>query len=76
LKWACGSFDLLLRHYPRLVKGFTVWQAVHYFFGPLYFLRGFAAMISIFVPIIALFSGGIPLRMDLLLYSRSTRRCW
>ncbi|HEX8312486.1 MAG TPA: glycosyltransferase [Chthoniobacteraceae bacterium] len=68
LKWACGSFELLLHGYAKMVKGFTIWQAVHYVFAPLYFLRGFVSAISIVVPIIALFFGGIPLRVDLLLY--------
>jgi hypothetical protein len=68
LKWACGSFELLLRSYPGLVKGFTFWQAVHYLFAPLYFLRGAVSLVSIIVPIMALFFGGIPLRVDLLLY--------
>ncbi len=65
LKWACGSIELLLQEYPKLFRGMTVWQRLHYFVAPLYFLRGFFGAVDILLPIACLVWGGIPLRIDL-----------
>ncbi len=65
LKWACGSIELLLQEYPKLLGGMTWWQRLHYFIAPLYFLRGFFGAIDIFIPIACLLVGGIPLRINL-----------
>lgn len=69
LKWACGSMELLLQEYPKLFRGMTHWQRVHYILAPVYFLRGFTSAIDIVVPILCLFSGGTPLRMNPLEFS-------
>jgi len=66
LKWACGSIELLLHEYPKLFRGMTGWQRLHYFIAPLYFLRGFFGAIDILIPIVCLVVGGIPLRINLL----------
>lgn len=64
VKWACGSMELLLQEYPKLFRGMTPWQRMHYVLAPVYFLRGFTSAIDIVVPILCLFSGGTPLRMN------------
>lgn len=68
LKWAYGSFELLLRHLPRHFSRLTAWQRIHYVFAPLYFLRGLFGLINIVVPIACLTFGGVALRIDLLRY--------
>ena len=68
LKWAYGSFELLLHHLPRHFRRLTGWQRLHYVFAPLYFLRGFFGLISITVPIACLTLGGVALRIDLVRY--------
>jgi len=65
LKWACGSMELLLHEYPKLFRGMTWWQRLHYFVAPLYFLRGLFGAVDIAIPIFCLLYGGIPLRMNL-----------
>lgn len=66
LKWACGSIELLLHEYPKLFRGMTWWQRLHYFLAPLYFLRGLFGAIDIVLPIVCLLIGGIPLRINLM----------
>jgi cellulose synthase/poly-beta-1,6-N-acetylglucosamine synthase-like glycosyltransferase len=68
LKWAYGSFDLLLRIMPKVFGGMTTWQRLHYSLGPLYFLRGLVGAFNILVPILCLIFGGIGLRIELLEY--------
>jgi cellulose synthase/poly-beta-1,6-N-acetylglucosamine synthase-like glycosyltransferase len=63
VKWACGSFDLLFQEYPKLAAGFTWWQRIHYFMGPLYFLRGAVSLVMILVPILSLLTGGVTFNM-------------
>ena len=65
LKWACGAMELLLHEYPKLWRGMTVWQRMHYLIAPLYFLRGLFGAIHIAVPIACLVLGGVALRIDL-----------
>lgn len=64
-KWACGSIELLLHVYPRVFTRLTFWQKVHYFFAPLYFMRGLVALIDIAVPIVCLAFGGVALQINL-----------
>ena len=68
LKWTCGTFELLFREYPKLFRGFTFWQRLHYFMAPLYYLRGVFGLVDIAVPIVCLLVGGVALRIDLLSY--------
>ena len=64
IKWACGSIELLLQEYPRLCRGMTHWQRLHYLLVPAYFLRGITSAIDIVVPILCLVLGKTPLRLD------------
>lgn len=54
LKWARGTFDLLLHVYPKLFKKFTWRQRLHYAVVSLYFLSGLVALIDLSVPIVSL----------------------
>jgi len=64
-KWACGSMDLLLHVYPRVFTRLTIWQKLHYFVAPLYFMRGLVALIDVIVPIICLAFGGVALHINM-----------
>lgn len=64
LKWACGSMELLLQEYPKLCRGMTFWQRLHYFLAPLYFLRGFIDALNLAIPIASLLGGWVVVRMD------------
>ena len=63
LKWACGCFDLLFYVYPRLFRGFTLQQRLHYFCKPLYYARGLFGLIDIAVPILCLAGGFVGWRV-------------
>ncbi len=65
LKWSRGSFDLLFFKFPKLVKGYSWRQIIHYLTIPLYFLSGLIAAIDIFLPMIALIMGRSPLYVNL-----------
>lgn len=65
VKWACGSMELLLQEYPKLFRGMTGWQRLHYFLAPLYFLRGFIDALNLAIPIASLVGGWVVVRMDL-----------
>jgi len=65
LKWSRGVFELLLVTYPRIFKHLTWRQRIHYGTLPAFYLAGFFYLINFLLPVIALFSGQMPLRMDL-----------
>lgn len=65
LKWARGSFELLLRVYPTLFSRFTWRQRLHYLTLPLYFFSGIIAFIDLLVPILALSLGEFPWHLSL-----------
>jgi hypothetical protein len=54
LKWSCGVFDLLFGQYPRLARGFTLWQRLHYLIAPVYFLRGVITTVGMCVAVLSL----------------------
>jgi cellulose synthase (UDP-forming) len=66
LKWSRGTWELLLAIYPKLFTKFTWRQKLHYLTLPLHFLAGIIFFINFLIPVIALFTGYIPLQMDLL----------
>lgn len=65
LKWARGTFELLLFSFPRLLKGFTWRQKLHYSTLPLYFLYGLIALIDLIVPTVSLFQAEVPWNVEL-----------
>ncbi|CAN5577531.1 hypothetical protein BH11BAC5_BH11BAC5_54650 [soil metagenome] len=66
LKWSRGTWELLLVTYPRLFTKFTWRQKIHYFTLPFHYLLGFIFFINFLIPVISLFTGYIPLQMDVL----------
>ncbi|MDN3654620.1 glycosyltransferase [Ferruginibacter paludis] len=66
LKWSRGTWELLLVTYPALFKQFTWRQKIHYFTLPFHYLLGFIFFINFLIPVISLFTGYIPLQMDVL----------
>ena len=65
LKWARGTFDLLVHVYPKLFRHFTWRQRLHYLTLPLYFFSGIVALIDITVPIASLLLLEFPWHLSL-----------
>lgn len=66
LKWSRGTWDLLLFTYPKLFKKFTWRQRLHYFLLPFHYLSGLIFFLNFLIPVISLFTGYIPLTMDVI----------
>ncbi|KAA2245368.1 glycosyltransferase [Chitinophaga agrisoli] len=66
LKWARGTFELLVTSYPRLFKQFSWRQRLHYGTIPFHYFSGVIFLINFLVPILSLTLDLIPFRMDLL----------
>jgi cellulose synthase (UDP-forming) len=66
LKWSRGTWDLLATTYPKLFTKFTWRQKLHYLTLPFHYLCGIIFFINFLVPVISLFTGYIPLKMDIL----------
>lgn len=64
LKWSRGVFELLVTSYISLFKKLTWRQKLHYGLLPLFYVSGFIFLINFSVPIISLFTGLYPLRID------------
>ncbi|GAB4411418.1 MAG: hypothetical protein OHK0039_16600 [Bacteroidia bacterium] len=54
LKWARGTFDLLVHVYPKLFRKFTFAQKLHYALLPLHFMQGVITLIDLLAPVLAL----------------------
>ncbi len=66
LKWSRGTWELLVATYPKLFTKFTWRQKIHYFTLPFHYLAGIIFFINFLIPVISLFTGYIPLQMDIL----------
>jgi cellulose synthase (UDP-forming) len=64
LKWARGTFDLLVHVYPRLVKNFSWRQMLHYFLLPLHYAFGIIALVDISIPVVALLTHEVPVLIE------------
>ena len=69
LKWARGTFELLVSVYPYVFSGLSWRQRLHYATLPLYYLLGLVQLIDLLIPIVSLVLMKLPLKMDLLLFS-------
>ena len=69
LKWSRGTWDLLAFTYPKLFRKFTWRQKIHYVTLPFHYLCGIIFFINFLIPVISLFTGHIPLRMDILSFA-------
>lgn len=66
LKWARGTFELLVTTYPKLFRHFTWRQRLHYGTIPFHYFSGVVLFINFLIPILSLFLGVIPFQLDLL----------
>ncbi|MBO9572586.1 MAG: glycosyltransferase, partial [Chitinophagaceae bacterium] len=64
LKWARGTFELLVSTYPKLFKDFTAFQKLHYFLLPFHYLSGFIFLLNFLIPVFSLFLAESPLLLD------------
>ncbi len=64
LKWSRGTWELLVATYPKLFWKFTWRQKLHYLTLPFHYLCGIIFFINFLIPVISLFTGYIPLKMD------------
>jgi cellulose synthase (UDP-forming) len=65
LKWARGTFELLLTTYPKLFSRLSLRQRLHYGTIPLYYLLGVVQLIDLLIPIGSLLTMHLPLKLDL-----------
>lgn len=68
LKWARGTFELLVTTYPKVFGGLSLRQKLHYGTLPLYYLLGTVQLIDLLIPILSLVMMRLPLQLDLLLF--------
>jgi len=69
LKWARGTFELLVTTYPRVFGRLTNRQRLHYGTLPLYYLLGTVQLIDLIIPIASLIMMRLPLHLDLVLFA-------
>lgn len=69
LKWSRGTWELLVTTYPRLFTKFTWRQKLHYFLLPFHYLSGIIFFINFLIPVVSLFTGYIPLKMDVVAFA-------
>ena len=69
LKWARGTFELLLTTYPTVFRGLSGRQRLHYATLPLYYLLGVVQLIDLLIPICSLVLMQFPLKLDLPLFA-------
>ncbi|OGC70219.1 hypothetical protein A2415_00930 [candidate division WWE3 bacterium RIFOXYC1_FULL_39_7] len=59
-RWARGSSEIIIRHFPLFNKNLTVWQKIQYMYSSSYYLNGFVALMDALIPIVVLFTGLVP----------------
>lgn len=69
LKWSRGTFELLVTTYPKFFSHFTWRQKLHYFTLPFHYLCGLITLINFLIPVLSLFTGNIPLHLDLISFA-------
>lgn len=65
LKWAKGTFDLLIRVLPRIGNKLTPAQLLYYLAVPFFYLYGIFAFFDFLIPIIVLITGVLPVKISL-----------
>jgi len=68
LKWSRGTWELFFVTYPKLFSKFTWRQKVHYFTLPFHYLSGLIFFINFLIPVVSLFTGYIPLQVDVVTF--------
>lgn len=69
LKWARGTFELLVTTYPTVVKQLSWRQRFHYLTLPFHYLLGVIQLIDLLIPVMSLVLMRLPLRLDLLVFA-------
>jgi cellulose synthase/poly-beta-1,6-N-acetylglucosamine synthase-like glycosyltransferase len=69
LKWARGTFELLVTTYPKLFRHFNWRQRLHYGTLPFHYFSGVISLINFLVPVLSLSLGVIPFHFDLLSFT-------
>ncbi len=62
-RWAMGGFSLFFTHNPLFLKNLTIDQKLQYFFSNIHYFSGFAILIYIFLPLVYLLFGTLPLNV-------------
>lgn len=60
LKWARGTFDLLLKVYPKIFSKLNVRQQIHFGILPLHYLSGLMYFLNFLIPVLALLFSTTP----------------
>jgi cellulose synthase (UDP-forming) len=71
LKWARGTWELLMVVYPRLFTKFNWRQKLHYGTLPFHYLCGIIFFLNFLIPVFSLCSGKVPLQMDVYAFGLS-----
>jgi cellulose synthase (UDP-forming) len=66
LKWSRGTFDLLVRVFPGLVRKLSVNQILYYLSAGLFYLYGLKGLLDILIPVLALLMIRVPIKVDIL----------
>ena len=66
LKWSRGTFDLLVKVYPKIFKKLTGRQKIHYGFLPLHYLAGVICLINFLIPVLSLIFSITPWKGNLI----------
>jgi len=66
LKWSRGTWELFVMVLPKVFRKLTWRQKIHYFTLPFHYLSGLIFLINFLIPVVSLFTGYVPLQMDLL----------
>lgn len=69
LKWARGTFELLVTTYPAVFGRLNGRQRLHYLTQPFYYLLGVVQLIDLLIPIIAMVTLRLPVRLELLVFA-------
>lgn len=68
LKWARGTFDLLVKVYPRIFTRLTARQRFHYALSSIHYLAGPVYLIGFLLPVVSLLISDLPWTGDLLYF--------
>jgi len=71
LRWATGSYELLLHHNPLRSRQLTVDQRLQYFGTATFYLNGFAAAVLLMLPALQIFFNLTPISVNIPLWQWS-----
>lgn len=63
LKWACGVWDILIESYPAAFPHISWRNRLHFAMNGLFYFRSLFVLIGTLIPIVALFTGLVPVRI-------------